>query len=152
MSLLKKVVKVAGKLANKAGPVASMIPGPIGVAGRVVTGVATAGAAISGAKAIGGLARSLPALPRVIPGVGKAVKMAGKVASAAATGYFIYDAAGNLIGTRKKHRRLNPMNHRALNRAIRRVCAAKKIAKKIEKLTGSGSRRKAACSPKAKRC
>jgi hypothetical protein len=85
-----------------------------------------------------------------MPGVRKWSKRAATAAGYIVTGGLVYDSAGNLIG-QATTRRINPMNHRALNRAIRRVCAAKKISKKIEKLTGGGTRRKV-CAPKSKRC
>lgn len=168
MSLLKKITKTAGKVLKKAAPVASFLPGPIGAVAKIGTAIGGIGAGVTAARSLmpvsagvgSAIGRALPSLPRVIPGagaIGGAVRAAapkvGRALGAAATGYAIYDAAGNFLGYRKKPRRINPMNHRALNRAIRRVCAAKKISKKIEKLTGGGSRRSSVrCAPKSKRC
>lgn len=179
MSLLKKAFKGIKKVVKRAAPLASMIPGPIGAIGKAATVFGGIGGGFGG----GGTTQMsmLPALPGVIgsvgrvalPGIGRAVggavtavgrrvskrgltvlsKKAIKQAGYFVVGGLIYDAAGNLIGETAK-RRMNPLNHRALNRAIRRVCSAKSISKKIEKLTGSGTRRRsgAACKPSRKRC
>lgn len=174
MSLLKSIGKFAKRVVKKAAPLASFIPGPVGA-------IATAGGSVLAARkaavqpmgmlgtlpALGGIARTLPTvLPRVLPGVGAAVgrgvstvarggirrwsKAAAKAAGYTIVGQAIYDAAGNLIGHTSR-RRINPLNHRALSRAITRVCSAKKIVKKIEKLTG-GTKRRVSCNTKAKRC
>jgi hypothetical protein len=142
VSLLKKLgktlskgVRAVGKLAVKATP-----------AGRVLgalRGVTAAGGGIAAASmlpalpAIGGaVARSLPGIGRVGGAVagaaGRVIRSpVGRAVGAAATGVAIYDAAGNMLGYQKKRRRINPMNWRALNRALRRVEKAKKAAKRI---------------------
>lgn len=179
MSLWDKLFKPVVKVAKKLMPLASAIPGPIGAVAKVGTAVMAAGGAARYGRSTM-TAASMPALPqapmRVMPGVGSgvastAVRLAGRAvgtavgavrsgkvskALARAMGWVVvgsvaYDMAGNIMGTVTK-RRMNPLNHRALNRAIRRVCGAKKISKKIEKLTGGGGRRKVACAPRAKRC
>ena len=137
MSLLGKALKGALKLATKASPLLAATP-----AGRVLTGVTAVGAALGAAKKASGVV--LPAL-RSLPGagavaaaggaggrIGGVVRTIGKGAGAAATGYAIYDAAGNLIGHKRKGRRMNPMNYRALRRAARRIKAARKFVKLID--------------------
>jgi len=59
-------------------------------------------------------------------------------------GGLVYDLAGNLLGEVPR-RRMNPLNHRALSRAIRRVCAAKSICMKVTKITGLPAKRKRVC-------
>jgi len=132
MSLFSKVAKLGGKLLKKASPFLSAIPGPIGATAKVVGGI-TAG--FGATRAIGrmapgaGVMRALPALP----GAGNVVRIgraAGKVAGAAATGAILYDAFGNPV-KKKGYRRINPLNHKALNRALKRVCKAKGLADRL---------------------
>ena len=132
MSLFKKIIRGAGKIVGKA---AGFIPGPIGAVAKIGTAVVGAGAA---SKA---LTKGLPAV-RSLPGVGtiaKSVpKIGGKVlmgAGTAAAGVAVYDAVGNYMGQRKKGRRINPLNHRALKRAIRRIERSKGIMKRIGAIT-----------------
>jgi len=144
VSLFKKLLRGAGKIVGKA---ASFIPGPIGTVAKVATGVA---GGLSAARKMAG-----PALPaiRSLPGagaVGGAVrigKTVGKVAGTAATGAILYDAAGNIIGQRKRSKRINPLNHRALNRALRRVCSAKNLADRLNAIDikAKPKRKKYAC-------
>lgn len=128
MSLLKKLVRGAGKIIGKA---ASFVPGPIGTIAKIGTGLA-AGVGAS-RKMAGPVMAGLPAI-RSLPGagaVGGAVRVGGKIAGAAATGAILYDAAGNIIGQRKRSKRINPLNHKALTRALRRVCSAKNLADRL---------------------
>lgn len=108
----------------------------------------------------------LPQLQRVIPGAGRVGAAAGGLVrgaralagnkwskrAIAAAGYYqigqlVYDTAGNLVG-QVGRRRMNPLNHRALRRAISRVKSARKICRTVEKLSGGGRRRAAPCPPK----
>jgi len=120
---------------------------------------------------VAGGIRALPALGRIIPGAGAvAGAAAGAIArrvtkqgftamskkAAKAAGYFvvgqwIYDQAGNLIA-QAPARRMNPLNHRALSRACRRIKSAKRILKKVERITGGSTKR--ACAPRrvARKC
>jgi hypothetical protein len=132
VSLFKKIIRGAGKIVGKA---AGFIPGPVGAVARIGTVVAGAAGA---SKA---LSKGLPAV-RSLPGVGaigKAVpRIGGKVlagAGTAATGVAVYDAVGNYMGQRKKSRRINPLNHRALKRAIRRIERSKDIMKRVGAIT-----------------
>lgn len=157
MSLLKKIGKFAKRAVRKVAPLASMIPGPIGAAAGVLGAVTAKRPPISefGSMSILPALPSLPAavggavraLPRILPGAGRAAgsvmqgvrravgsqaaRRVGRAVGVAATGVAIYDAAGNLLGYRKKRRSINPMNWRALNRALKRVEKAKKAAKRI---------------------
>lgn len=128
MSLLGKVAKFAGKVVKKVAP---FIPGPIGT---IAKGVAAVGAIGATARPfIGSVGRGMKALP-ALPGVGTVVKIgrqAGKIAGGVATGAIIYDAFGNPMGRRKAYRRINPLNHKALNRALKRVCKAKGLADRL---------------------
>lgn len=169
MSLLGKLAKPIRQIGKMA-----LSRTPIGAAAVTAYGALKAAKAPSQPQylpgGMGGMMLGLSTLP-ALPGVGRAVaggatalvkaarsptvrkwsKRAIDAAGAILIGEAVYDAAGNYLGQRSR-RRINPMNHRALNRAIRRVCAAKKISKKIEKLTGSGRRSSIKCSPKSKRC
>jgi hypothetical protein len=158
MSLVGKIAKVAARVVKKAAPIASLAPGPVGIAARGIVAAGTiGGGAVAAARAAGlaggGLARALPQLPsmagRVMPGVGAmtragALGKVGRVASGAATAYFVYDAFGNLVGTKKKSRRMNMCNGKALSRAMRRVNGAVKLCKKVDKLTHYRPHRRAA--------
>lgn len=95
-------------------------------------------------------ASTLPALPRVaaastaIATVGRGlVRRYGKKAMAAlnlfAVGSIVYDAAtGQAVGTRYT-RKINPLNHKELRFAIRRVKASARVGRQIEKVLGKGS-------------
>lgn len=79
------------------------------------------------ASVAGTVARNIP---RVI---GQVARRAPAVAAGAAIGTMLYDAAGNIIGRRKRRRRINPMNMRAARRAIRRIKGARKMLQQIER-------------------
>jgi hypothetical protein len=161
MSLLKKITKGVGKLVSKVTPLASMIPGPIGIGASVLGSVLSktpkvtqAGMALPMLPAvIGAGARVLPGLGRIGTTVGKVVgSRVGKAVGAAATGIAIYDAAGNFLGTRKKYRRMNPMNYRALKRAVKRIKGARKFVRLIDKVGGPVHKSRGACAPKRRSC
>jgi len=132
MSLFGNIAKAVGRAAKTIAP---MLPGPIGAVARVV-GVGSVVAGATGSA--GALTKALPSI-RALPGVGRAVaRIGGRVAKgvgAAATGYAIYDAAGNFLGNKKKHRRINPLNHRALSRALRRIEKVKHAMKRVSAIT-----------------
>jgi len=129
MSLFKKIIRGAGKLVGKA---AGFIPGPVGTIAKVGLGVAGGLKAAKGTTmaALPAIPRSLPAIGNVARGAGKAI---GRVGGAAATGAILYDAFGNPVS--KRHRKINPLNHRALKRAIRRIEKSKHLAKSINAIT-----------------
>lgn len=81
----------------------------------------------------------VPALGRVLPGVGKIVQqglpavrrqLPGIVGGAAAG--FVLDQFGNPV--RRKRRRMNPYNPKAARRAIRRIKALRREMQKIERM------------------
>ena len=177
---LKRIVKKAVPIASGflTGGIGGAVQGAISKTssqrvlpggGLVNTGMSTAGI-FGGMPSFGGPPMSRASMLPAITGIARAIgpgAIAGAVRlgrrglqiisknKAKALGYIItgglvYDAAGNLMGETST-RRMNPLNHRALNRAIRRVCGAKKISKKIEKLTGTGTRR-ARCAPARRKC
>lgn len=80
-----------------------------GVGGIQTAGIGQTGAAIG--KAVAKIAKS-PLARGIVGGAGTI-----------ATGIALYDAAGNFLGTKKRHRRMNALNPRALSRANRRVNA-----------------------------
>lgn len=93
-------------------------------------------------SALGSAARA------VAPYAGTAARLLQRYPTAAGIiGGFLVDAAGQWIlsphGKRVsvKRRRINPLNVRALNRAIRRVHSAKKICSRVDKLVGHHRRR-----------
>lgn len=117
------------------------------------------------------IGRSLPAvIPRVLPGLGTAARAGGAVARVArspavkkwgrrainAAGWYtvgsaVFDAAGNYMG-QVGRRRMNPLNHRALRRAISRVKSAKKICAQVERIAGPRRARAAPCPPRGRKC
>lgn len=131
MSLFGKVLKAAGSalksgIAKKLVGGAAMIPGPIGLAGKALGVASTIGTAVTVGRA---------ALPTIGKVAGRVLPTVGKVAGAAATGYAIYDAAGNYLGNRKRSRRINPMNYRAANRALKRIEKAKKLMDRLGRIS-----------------
>jgi len=108
------------------------------VAGRSLPGIgATAVSAGRGVIAAGrGLIQRYPRSARVLRDLGLF-----------AVGGLVYDAAGNLVGQRAPARRLNPMNVKAMRRAIRRVKSGRKICAEIDRMLPK--RRAAAPCPPA---
>lgn len=108
---------------------------------------------------VGAVVRSLPGVGRVIGGaVGRvarspAARRLGTAIGVGAAAGAIYDAAGNLIGNRKKYRRVNPMNYRAAMRAVRRIKGARKALQRIERTLPKRATSSAArCAPKRAAC
>jgi hypothetical protein len=131
----------AGALPPIVGAATRVIPG----AGRAAAGVIRGGAAAAAGRAAGTMTRTA---------VGYFRKYGRKAAEAAgwiSAGMYWVDSAGNIVG-RKSTRRMNPLNARALRRAIRRVKGAKGICHEVEKITGGHRRRAAASCPPRKRC
>lgn len=142
MSLFSKIGGVLGRV----GRVASFIPGVGGVAGRVATAIGAVAAATRKPTQAG-----LPGIPRAgLParigrGVGRALPGIGRVAGSAAIGVGAA-ALFNADGTpKKKRRRMNPCNDKALKRALRRIEAYDKVRKRVD-----ASLRKA-CPPQRRR-
>lgn len=159
MSLFKKIGKIAQK-AKGVLKIAQFIPGPIGVGARALRAGITAVSAIGvvkaaragvqavrgirGAKSMSILPRVMGGLPAVLPGAGSIIggvagriglRGVGRAVAGGAVGAAIFDAAGNLIGYGRKRRRINPLNYRALKRAIRRVEGAHNAMKRVGRIT-----------------
>jgi hypothetical protein len=135
MSLLGKIVSKGASLVKKVikSPVAAMIPGPIGAIAKAGAALGIGGAAVkiatSTSKAMIPIGKAVTGVVTK-PGVGKVA--AGAVAGTIA-GDYIYDAMGNVVGTRRKYRRMNVLNGKAATRAIRRVKGVRKMLQKIER-------------------
>lgn len=138
MSLLKKIVRKAGKVVGRA---AGLIPGPVGAVARVATAATAARSAArvatrSALPALPGIGRVATAGGAVGGMVGVARRTVGKIGTvggAVATGAVLYDQFGNAVT--KRRRSINPLNHRALKRAIRRIEKSKSIMKRLGAIT-----------------
>ena len=138
MSLFSKVFKAGKKLIGKIAPLAGVIPGPVGAIGKAVGMIGTAGA-VGGAMAGAGRA-VIPAVGRTLPGIGKiggaiVRSPVARGVAAGAAGSAIYDAAGNYLGQRRRSRRINPLNHKALKRAMTRIEKSKQLVKRLNSIT-----------------
>jgi hypothetical protein len=132
MSLLSKLAKGAKNVIKSVArsPVTAMLPGPVGAIAKAGAalgiGAGVAKVAVSSSKAL------VPLGGKVIskPGVGKiaAATVGGTIA-----GDYLYDAAGNIVGQHRRHRRMNVLNGKAATRAIRRVKGVRKMLQKIER-------------------
>jgi hypothetical protein len=89
-------------------------------------------------------------LPAVV-GAGRAIAKSGvvrftrqqiKQLGLFIAGGFVVDSLGKVYGQAPKRRRMNPLNARALNRAINRVYGANKICKQVHQITGGKKRPK----------
>lgn len=179
MSLLSKLAKKAGKVLKKVaplipGPIGTIAGAVLNRGGGGGTGAATTASMFPVAlpPIAATVGRALPAIGRALPGIGRATGQAvGRVAGAGralvrkypksaralaelglfAVGGVVYDAAtGQPVGTVNR-RRMNPLNARALRRAMSRVKSAKNICRQVEKLTGGARRRAAPCPPPSRR-
>lgn len=155
MSLFKKLGRAIRPLAGAAlGVVGGAFGGPAGAAigsriggviaqrgrGRSVPFPAVQG--IAALPVLAGAARILPGLGRIGSTIGRvartpAARRVGRVAGAIGTvvsGGLILDAlTGEVVG-RRRSKRINPMNVKAMRRAIRRVKGGRKIAQEIERM------------------
>jgi len=88
-------------------------------------------------RIMGGLPTVLPGAGAIIGGVAGRIGMGkiGRAVVGGAVGAAIFDQAGNLIGYGKKRRRINPLNYRALKRALRRVEGAHNAMKRVGRIT-----------------
>jgi uncharacterized protein RhaS with RHS repeats len=68
-----------------------------------------------------------------LPGVSNATGTIGKILKPGGAVTMLYDAAGNLVGTQRKRRRMNPTNIKAARRAIRRIRGARRVLQRIER-------------------
>lgn len=155
MSFFKKLIRGAGNVvktvAQVAGSVGALpgvgsLPG-LGMIGRVppVQGI------LPGLGSLPALGRALPAIGQIAggliksPGIRKWSRRAAKAAGYVISGIYVYDIAGNIVGEVQRSRRINPLNARALNRAMKRVCKARDIAKKVEKISSCAPKRRRSC-------
>ncbi len=113
MSFFGKIKKLGKKLLRKAVPIIGGALG-IGTAAEIV---------FSGPRATptGDVPRRLQQLPTVLPGGGRRLPTLAQT----------FDIDGI---PRKRRRRINPANTRALTRAVRRINASLNLLKKVEKL------------------
>jgi hypothetical protein len=123
--------RLLGKVASPVLSVASFVPGPIGIAGKLgkmakIVGVAKTGAKLLGAGAALGAGTTL-AEKALTSGVGPGM---GWVVPTQ-TGGTTTSTAGipGVARARKKYRRMNVTNMKALTRASRRVHKFAKIAR-----------------------
>jgi len=134
VSLFSKIAKVGKNLISKVAPLASLIPGPIG------TGIKAAGMLGMGSVAASTGRAVIGAIPRALPGIGKiggAVMRSPTVRgiAAGAAGSAIFDAAGNYLGQGRRKRSINPLNYKALKRAMSRIERSKKLTKRLNAIT-----------------
>lgn len=168
MSLLKKLGRSLRPLAGAAlGVVGGAFGGPAGAAigSRIGGVIAQRGhgrsvpfpkvQGIAALPVLAGAARILPGLGRIGSTIGRvartpAARRVGRVAGAIGTvvsGGLILDAlTGEVVG-RHRSRRINPMNVRAMRRAIRRIKGGRKIAQEIERMLPKRRARAADCPP-----
>lgn len=168
MSLFKKLGRAIRPLAGAAlGVVGGAFGGPAGAAigsriggviaqrgrGRSVPFPRTQGMGIAALPVLAGAARILPGLGRIGSTIGRvartpAARRVGRVAGAIGTvvsGGLILDAlTGEVVG-RRRSKRINPMNVKAMRRAIRRVKGGRKICNEIERMLPK--RRSSAAAP-----
>lgn len=128
---------IFGFLGKAVGAVAGAIPGvgtAVKIAGGLLGGIGTRKVATSTIRRVGGaVARTgvsagalgpIAAAATIPPLVKQGAGILAKGVGAVATGYGIgkgIEAIGGLFKGKKKYRRMNPTNPRALKRAIRRV-------------------------------
>lgn len=117
----------------RAGQSSTAMPG-IGFGG-VAMSLGAAGAARAAGRVAGAAIGRAGGLPRIGREVAKAVGFG-------VVGDLLLDNSGQPIARVKKRRRINPLNTKALNRAISRVCAAKKICDRVDKIVKRPVRRR----------
>jgi hypothetical protein len=126
-----------GKVLGKALPIAKVIPG----VGNVLSAVSLGSAAIGAVKSIKGASQAVNASKALVPisqvpgniprigGLGKALTLGAGAAALGAGGAALVNRMG---GTGRRYRRMNPLNPKAANRAIRRIKAVRKLCRSIE--------------------
>jgi len=102
-------------------------------------------------RVVGGAARGVGALARQYPRTAAMSRAVAEALGYTIVGGWILDQAGNVFG-RVKKRRINPLNHRALMRACRRIKSSKKILKKVERVCGTSSPRRSAPARRGRKC
>jgi hypothetical protein len=127
-------------------------PGFFGAIGRVFKGIGKVAAGVAGIPLPGGKPKALPGgsvvgggimqkMQAISPRVGSIIKKLPKgaigaagAAAGAVAGGLIVDQFGNVVG-RRKRRRLNVTNVKALRRSIRRCTGFAKLAKRVLRFT-----------------
>jgi len=135
------------------GPLGGAIAGTIGGNGRTPPTLPTRAPGLPQGPVFPGVGATgfVGALPTVIRVGGAvlrspAVRAGAAAAAGAILGDTLFDEQGRPVGTRRKRRRMNPCNPKALNRAVRRLSMYHKQNKKIE-----AQLRKLAPRPRARR-
>lgn len=131
--------QAAGALPAITGAATRVVPGAGRAAGGIIRGA-------TGAYEVGKAAGRLVKTP--VGYLKKYGKKAGEAAGWITIGGYWLDQAGNVVGKRST-RRLNPLNARALRRAITRVKSAKRICNEVERITAPRRRAPSrSCPPK----
>lgn len=94
-------------------------------------------AALGALPAIGSAVARLPGPVRTAARgtFGKITREVAKALGYTIVGNQVLDQFGNMVGQVSKRRRINPLNHRALGRAMTRVCAAKRVCERVDNIT-----------------
>lgn len=126
-----------GKVLGKALPIAKVIPG----VGNVLSAVGLASSAVGAVKAIRGASGAVNASKALVPYGSALPKLPSAFGGMVRTGAAVAGGAGaatvinNMIrggATGRRYRRMNPLNPKAANRAIRRIKAVRKLCRSIE--------------------
>lgn len=155
-SFLGKVGK--GIVGAVGGGVKGLLKGGVSgaVTGAIRGGAAGVGLGRTGIKQARLAAPLAPSGGGFMPGTGIQFRTGG--GGGVNLGYFPETGGGTMIGPdgmpRRKGRRMNPLNPRALSRAMRRIVSAKKAANFLDKIhIGAKPRRRTFAAPRcAKKC
>lgn len=157
MGLLRGDPGFLGSIGKIVGKVAPKLLGAIPGVGTALNIASIGGMALGAAKSLGKAKNMTTALAPITGpgsvgglatvtrgGIGRLALGAGAVGAGA---YGASKVAGMLgSGQRRRYRRMNPLNPKAANRAIRRIKAVRKLCRSIE---SSLPKQKASCSRKA---
>lgn len=153
MSLFGRIFGVVRRVAGFASRVNPIVSAIGGIAGGLAAsprrvqpmlmaapGIGTRFTA-AGMRTLPTIAQRLPVrLPQRLPPIGRDLLVGAGGAAAAGA---LLDRAGR--GERKRVRRINPLNHRAARRAIRRICAVRNICSSIERQLPRAASRRSTC-------
>jgi len=148
-----KIVGGVAKIAKVGLPVLKSLPGigtAVSVAGLVAGGVGKIAGLRKGAAAVSAAKSIVPYSPAFAASqIGRAglARGLGIGAGAAALGAGAVSMLGG--GARRRYRRMNPLNHRAATRAVKRIKAVRKLCRSIE--SSLPKQRSATCAPRFKR-
>lgn len=140
-----------GKILGKVAPIAKVIPGvgnvlsAVGLAGTAVGALKGVKSVMSASKAVVPYTGGAPLL-KIPSGIGGVLKGGALVAGGAGAAA----VAGRILGpgTGRRYRRMNPLNHKAATRAVRRIKAVRKLCRSIE---SSLPKQKASCRSGARK-